>query len=142
MPFYNPFVTRVLEVPTIVYPSQGLERVLDRRAENIRNHIIGLDACNLNLSNPSLESPSYQIAFLSEDNGSIVTLLWSFVSPEISTSRAFRDFEPEEGILSNDEILVAVTREERLRKFCGDDLGKYFAERPAFPEGYMIGEDF
>lgn len=151
--FYKPFTTEVGNIPVIVYPCVGLEKILDRtQSQSIKDHLGQLYS-----KNKMLMSGEYHIVILwdeaSDDPGAtsrdVMTDVWifdkldSWGSGPLVDAKIFRnyDLETKIGISAGDGLLM-LGREEELRR-SANDLDSYLhGERAILPDDIKPDEDF
>lgn len=151
--FYKPFTTKVANIPVIVYPCVGLEKVLDRsKSQSIESHLKQVYS-----KNKLFETGEYHIVILwdeaSDDPSAasrdVMTDVWffdkldSWGSGPLVDVKIFRNFvlETKIGISAGDGLLM-LGREEELRRNVSS-LDKYLqGDRATLPNDIRPNEDF
>ena len=160
MVFFNPMVTRIgnREIPTIVYPSEGVDAVFDRKdrgcIERYLNgvwiqhgdlfpgdteYIVGVvwndfndTMADLRLNRRTQSYANGHFGYL----GNVLTFRnWSNYRADPSNK--------EEGDTCGNEDIVVGREEEHRRTISPNDVNVYvFGSRPVLPEWLRVGEDF
>lgn len=154
MVFYNPFTTRIEQIPTIVYPSKGAEKVFSRRDRGcLERYLQTLMHLNKSLISDDTE---FMISVLWEDNNDhmadvrISKQVRSYGFGPLNTVRVFRNWDdytpdpnkPEGHSCGNEDVVIG--REEEHRVSVGENnLHEYlFGKRPRLPKRLRVGERF
>lgn len=142
--FYNPKVFRIKGIPVIVYPAEGLEKVLDRRNPNaIEEHLNSLYEAN-----GFPEDSNYHVVALWREENDVMTDVWVFTklgswgSGPLADVNIFKGTQRETSIgVGSGNTLLMLGREEEHRR-ASESFGAYLdGPRPELP-GLMLNEDF
>lgn len=153
MVFYNPFITELGNVTTIVYPAKGAETVFDRRDRGcLERFLAGLYDLNRGLVSADAE---YLLSMLWNEDTNRMTDLWIFRKSEtyggfgpLIDVKVFRELDPytpepkkDEGIGSGNTITLLGREEEH--RVSAVNLKEYLSgKRPELPARIKVGEDF
>ncbi len=144
--FYFPKNVVINEIPVIIYPCIGVEKLLSRtKPDCIESHIKQLYEKNVNL----LKKGNYHIIILWDNEGDIMSDVWIFDKLESWQSgplvdvKIFRNFEVENSIgVSAGDGLVMLGYEEMHRR-SKTKFDEYInGNRPELPEGITPKEEF
>jgi len=155
MVFYKPFSFKFpclvedigVVIPTLIYPSEGAEKVFDRLAKGcIEGHLTGLWTLHDDLIAPDT---GYILAMPWEDSDDRMVDLWLYSEVEtygsgpLMNQKTFRNHERDTKsrvACGNAVVLLGVEEEHRVAT---GDLQKYlFGERPVLPERLRIDQEF
>jgi len=141
--FYNPELIYVRTVPIIIYPDEGIEKLLSRQdSYSIKKH---LDRLYINrcLKNPG----DFNIDILWEDKGELMTDVWiysqlnSWGSGAFVDAKTFRGYKRDTSTGVSAEFgLIMLGREAEQR--IGKSLTEYLKKRPGLPEELINGKRF
>lgn len=147
--FYFPKQLTIHNIPIIVYPCVGLEKVFDRKTPHcLEDHIK-----NVYTHNKELATGQYHIIIIWNDGDDVMSDIWlfdkieSWVSGPLVDAKIFRNQSRElhMGISAGDGLIMLgreVELEERLRK-SGKSLDRYItSQRAKLPEDIKPIEDF
>lgn len=149
MTFYNPFRLEIKNVPIIVYPSQGLENVLDRTNKySIERNLFTLYKRN---SDKIREKGEYHIVIQWAEKGKpdIMTDVWiydkveSWGSGPLVDAKVFRDEQivKDIGVGCGNELIMLGREEEHRRN--ASSLKEYLRGiRPTLPDFINLKENF
>ena len=147
--FYNPRVSVIDNIPVIVYPSKGAEKVFDRReAGCVEGHLRTLYDIHCKSLPPNMQffiAIAWDHARSSENPDQMIDL-WSYADLDGASGaqayeRTFRGLERETTVGECCENAFAMLgRESEHRR--GKGLREYLEARPQLPEWLRIGEDF
>ncbi len=141
--FYNPELIYIRNIPLIVYPDEGIEKLLSRQdPDSIKNHLDRLYA-NRGLRNPG----DFNIDILWEDKGSLMTDVWMYSqldnwgSGAFADARTFRGHKRDTSMGVSAEFgLIMLGREAEHRM--GKTLKAYLETRPELPKELVNGKRF
>ncbi len=147
--FYFPKQITISNIPLIIYPCTGLEKVFDRKTKNcIEDHIK-----TLYQKTNDLHTGQYHIIIMWNDGEDKMSDVWIFDKLEswgsgaLVDAKIFRNLEPEKNIgVSAGDGLIMLGREteleESLRKN-GKTLDDYISgNRANLPDDIAPKEDF
>lgn len=141
--FYTPKLVYVRNIPLIVYPDEGIEKLLSRQdPDSIKNHLDRLYV-NRGLRNPG----GFNIDILWEDKGDLMTDVWRYSQLDNLGSGAFVDAKTFRGYKRDTSMgvsaefgLIMLGREAEHRM--GKTLKTYLEKRPELPKKLVNGRDF
>ena len=141
--FYNPKIMQVRNIPLIVYPSEGIEKLLDREKQNPIKDFFNILYTNKNLKNIG----KFNINILWENKGDLMTDIWiysqlnNWKSGALVDEKTFRNYKIDNTIGITAEFGLIMLGEEakyRLIKKPKD----YFEKRPQLPTQIMNNINF
>ncbi len=148
--FYFPFSIKIDQIPLIVYPCIGIEKVFDRQQANVLEEYLH----SLYLENKELLScGEYQIIILWNDGEDKMTDIWIFDKVEswgsgpLVDAKVFRNLQQETttGISAGDGLIMLgreTELEEELRK-SGKSVQEYLDHpRASLPNDIAPQEHF
>ncbi len=144
MAFYNPLSIQIKGKAVIVYPDQGLEKVMHRNAASVKKHIEEL--CNMHSLPKDID---YQIIMLWAEDKDPVTDMWIFTKTDawgsgplvdVKIFRGYREVN-DIGVGSGNTLIVLGKEEEHRRR--SQNLESYLSgPRPKLPDFLLLNEDF
>jgi hypothetical protein len=154
MVFYNPFIMELGDIPTIVYPAQGAEKVFDRHEKGcLGRYLRGVWDIHRGMISPYTE---YMIGMMWTEFANKMADLWTHRNAEgygfgpLIDVKLFRNFnnyipdqnkEDEEGSASGNTIVLLAT-EENHRVATNDPKLFLSGKRPELPERMRLNQDF
>lgn len=144
--FYTPIRFDIQNIPTIIYPCSGLEKVFDRNQEEcIEQHLLNLYQENTILLKGDSQ---YHVIILWTEKNSRMTDIWihaqleSWGSGPLVDAKIFRNFTPELNIgVSAGDGLIMLGREEEHRRKKATFEEFLNGDRPVLPEGLNATEN-
>ena len=148
--FYNPRVTVIDSIPTIVYPSKGTEKVFSRNETGcVEGHISTVYDVNRSLF-PGVSKFLIAIAWdhtlPDHENPDPMVDIWSYVDLDGESGaqvyqRTFRELKRDADVGEACENAFAMLgREADHRR--GKSLHDYLQTRPKLPRRLRVGKDF
>jgi hypothetical protein len=144
--FYKPFSAHIHDLPVIVYPMLGVEKILENTQSSVQFHLEELFAEH------EIDEADYMIVLLWEDNENLMTDVWIFAGLESEEAGYTVDCVTfcelaethGEGLTASDGLIMLgreAELEENMRKN-GKSLTEYLTgPRPELP-GELVGVDF
>ncbi|MBI4019888.1 MAG: hypothetical protein HY367_01035 [Candidatus Aenigmarchaeota archaeon] len=144
MVFYNPISMKVGVTPVIIYPSKGLEEVLDRRDKGcIERHVKELYE-----RNETLHKAEYNIDILWNSHNDVMADVWIYDKVEewgsgpLVDVRIYRNFarDTSSGVSAGNGLVILGLEEQHR---WATSLEEYIeGERPNLPERISLGKGF
>ncbi len=144
MAFYNPLSLQIEGRAVIVYPDQGLEKVMYRNVDSVKKHIETLYEMH-SLS----KDIDYQIIMLWAEDKDPMTDMWIFTKTDawgsgpLANVKIFRGYKEVNDIgVGSGNTLIVLGREEEQRRKSQNLEGYLSGPRPNLPDFLLLNEDF
>jgi hypothetical protein len=143
MSFYKPYTTKILDIPIILYPENGLEKIFQRLSGSLENYLSNLyQANNLNIG-------QYHIVILWRDGDYKMTDVWIFdglndlsINPNVRVRNFRNDTEYKNEDITAGDGLVILGREDECRRNSKSLESFIKGQRPAIPFEIIKKEKF
>lgn len=148
-PFYKPISLTIKDLPVLIYPMVGLEKVLS----NSNGQSIGTHITKLYEQNNTLINGDFHIIILWSDNDKIMTDVWQYLQLESEEAgytidcKTFSNYEviTGNGLTASDGLIMLgreTEKEEEMRKNGKEVKDFIFGERPELPGDLNPSQEF